>query len=419
MRSLSSTSLSRFLRWWFYHHGLYCAKHPRLAAATGIVVVLLSALGLLNPRGQPFVFDLKASVDGFWAYVHEYAIPRWHAGAYLLLLLHIVYSADSGVKYPILKSARSVLGLKTQAERVQKQARRKARLALQERLRRALPAIDWDLESSCVRNTKAAVQSRQKRRRRARPAAEWTLQMDKVRRWSHRWREHECVQDAALGGRWREGDESEGSESEEEEYGKNAGEQPRESCAEGEDQGFVVLACPVFLAEFTDATAWPPVSGTSRREEHQQDEGFVVVGCAEVLAAAEEDECGAAVLSESNEKSDSNSDNDACADLADVTAWPPLPGASRREEHQAAGGTYKEVTAWARTPCALGDVAGTSGSDCLDAPARPRSGAGGRREAAGALSPPSIADVLLWVGDGEGAEDWELVDERNETTTRH
>ena len=126
MRSLSSTSLSRFLRWWFYHHGLYCAKHPRLAAATGIVVVLLSALGLLNPRGQPFVFDLKASVDGFWAYVHEYAIPRWHAGAYLLLLLHIVYSADSGVKYPILKSARSVLGLKTQAERVQKLARRKA-----------------------------------------------------------------------------------------------------------------------------------------------------------------------------------------------------------------------------------------------------------------------------------------------------
>ena len=76
------------------------------------------------------------------------------------------------------------------------------------------------------------------------------------------------------------------SESEEEEYGKNAGEQPRESCAEGEDQGFVVLASPVFLAEYTDATAWTPVSGTSRRKEHQQDEGFVVVACAEVLTAA-------------------------------------------------------------------------------------------------------------------------------------
>ena len=299
-----------------------------------------------------------------------------------------------------------------------KQARRKARLALQERLRRALPAIDWDLESSCVRNTKAAGTSRQKRRRRARPAAEWTLQMEKVRGWSHRWREHEWVQDSALGDRWCEGGESEGSESEEEEYGTNAGEQPRESCAEGEDQGFVVLASPVFLAEYTAATAWPPMSGTSRREEHQQDEGFVVVGCAEVLAAAEEDECGAAMLSESNANADCNRDKNACADLADVTAWPPLPGTSRREEHQAAAGTRKEVTTWARLPCAVCDVAGTSGSDCLDAPARPRSGAGGRRETAEALAPPCIADVLLWVGDGEGAEDWELVDETDETTTR-
>jgi hypothetical protein len=122
---LGQTSFSRFLRWWFYHHGLYCAKHPRLAAGTGIVVVLLSALGLLNPRGQPFVFDLQASIDGFWMFVHQYAIPRWHAAAYLLLVLHVTWATDSGVKYPMLKSARSVLGLKTYAEQKRKSRRKK------------------------------------------------------------------------------------------------------------------------------------------------------------------------------------------------------------------------------------------------------------------------------------------------------
>jgi len=118
--SLSQNSFSRFLRWWFYHHGRYCAKHPRVAAGTGIVVVFLSALGLLNPRGQPFVFDLQARIDDFCKYVHQYAIPRWHAGAYLLLALHVAWATDSGVKYPVLKRARSVLGLKTLEERVRK-----------------------------------------------------------------------------------------------------------------------------------------------------------------------------------------------------------------------------------------------------------------------------------------------------------
>ena len=115
---LGQTSFSRFLRWWFYQHGLYCAKHPRVAAGIGMVVVLLSALGLLNPRGQPFVFDLQASIDNFWSYVHQYAVPRWHAGAYLWLVAHIAWAADSGVKYPMLKRARSVLGLKTLQGRV-------------------------------------------------------------------------------------------------------------------------------------------------------------------------------------------------------------------------------------------------------------------------------------------------------------
>lgn len=121
--ALGQTSFSRFLRWWFYHHGRYCAKHPRVAAGTGIVVVCLSALGLLNPRGQPFVFDLQASTDDFWSYVHQYAIPRWHAGAYLLLIVHVAWATDSGVKYPVLKRARSVLGLKTLEERVVKSRR--------------------------------------------------------------------------------------------------------------------------------------------------------------------------------------------------------------------------------------------------------------------------------------------------------
>ena len=88
-------------------------------------MVLLSALGLLNPRGQPFVFDLQASIDGFWMFVHQYAIPRWHAAAYLLLVLHVTWATDSGVKYPMLKSARSVLGLKTYAEQKRKSRRKK------------------------------------------------------------------------------------------------------------------------------------------------------------------------------------------------------------------------------------------------------------------------------------------------------
>jgi hypothetical protein len=121
---LGQTSFSRFLRCWFYHHGRYCAKHPRIAAGIGIVVVLLSALGLLNPRGQPFVFNLQASMNDFWSYVHQYAIPRWHAGAYLLLGAHLAWAADSGVKYPMLKRARSVLGLKTLAEQVYTKGRR-------------------------------------------------------------------------------------------------------------------------------------------------------------------------------------------------------------------------------------------------------------------------------------------------------
>ena len=121
---LGQTSFSRFLRCWFYYHGRYCAKHPRVAAGIGIIVVLLGALGLLNPRGQPFVFNLQASMDDFWSYVHQYAIPRWHAGAYLLLAAHVAWAADSGVKYPVLKRARSVLGLKTLEERVSRKMRR-------------------------------------------------------------------------------------------------------------------------------------------------------------------------------------------------------------------------------------------------------------------------------------------------------
>ena len=85
------------------------------------MVVCLSLLGLLNPRGQPFVFkNFQASKDDFWSYVHQYAIPRWHAGAYLLLILHVAWATDSGVKYPVLKRARSMLGLKTLEERVRK-----------------------------------------------------------------------------------------------------------------------------------------------------------------------------------------------------------------------------------------------------------------------------------------------------------
>ena len=95
-----------------------------MAAGIGIIVVLLGALGLLNPRGQPFVFNLQASMDDFWSYVHQYAIPRWHAGAYLLLAAHVAWAADSGVKYPVLKRARSVLGLKTLEERVSRKMRR-------------------------------------------------------------------------------------------------------------------------------------------------------------------------------------------------------------------------------------------------------------------------------------------------------
>ena len=77
-------SINVWLRWWFYQHGLYCAKvctlaccsvvpcwyysflfglndmspaqNPGVAATCGLLIILLATLGLLNPRGRPFVF---------------------------------------------------------------------------------------------------------------------------------------------------------------------------------------------------------------------------------------------------------------------------------------------------------------------------------------------------------------------------
>mmetsp|Transcript_56947 Transcript_56947/g.133543 ORF Transcript_56947/g.133543 Transcript_56947/m.133543 type:complete len:204 (+) Transcript_56947:370-981(+) len=108
-----SNSVSRLLRWWFYQHGLYCAKHPKVAAATGISAVVLSSLALFNPRGKPFVFEFQRIMQDFFRLVNNYTIPRWHLGTYLLLALYVAWATDQGVKYSVLKRVRSTLGLKT------------------------------------------------------------------------------------------------------------------------------------------------------------------------------------------------------------------------------------------------------------------------------------------------------------------
>jgi hypothetical protein len=38
-------------------------QHPTIAAIVGIVAVLVSSLGLFNPRGQPFVFHFEVCAD--------------------------------------------------------------------------------------------------------------------------------------------------------------------------------------------------------------------------------------------------------------------------------------------------------------------------------------------------------------------
>ena len=110
-------------------------QNPKVAAIIGICSVLLSALGLFTPRGKPFVFTFQVRkfaliparskfdssrqsiIEDFLQYVQEYAVPRWHLGAYLILAIYIAVAADNGVKYSTLCRIRSALGLRAAAAR--------------------------------------------------------------------------------------------------------------------------------------------------------------------------------------------------------------------------------------------------------------------------------------------------------------
>ncbi|EKX52914.1 hypothetical protein GUITHDRAFT_101364 [Guillardia theta CCMP2712] len=82
-----------------------------------MIVMLVSALGFFNPRGQPFVFDFPGIMQDFVKFVRQYAVPRWLLGAYMLLATYLAWAADVGVKYSTLKRVKSALGLNTTSHR--------------------------------------------------------------------------------------------------------------------------------------------------------------------------------------------------------------------------------------------------------------------------------------------------------------
>ena len=59
----------------------------------------------------------QSIIEDFLQYVQEYAVPRWHLGAYLILAIYIAVAADNGVKYSTLCRIRSALGLRAAAAR--------------------------------------------------------------------------------------------------------------------------------------------------------------------------------------------------------------------------------------------------------------------------------------------------------------